>query len=358
MRGGERIARISKRVLFSALLIPFAAGFLELSSRLLHAGKAPLLPYYFAAGGAAFLPSGMDLRASFYGLPPNRYITDDWGARIADPALAGQRPGHGLFVLGDSQMLGYMLDFEDTFASRVAQSWGDRRMARILASPTNHPEIYRAALRRYAPHGLERQRLAVVGLNLGNDLDEMYSEALNWSRFPTPASERWLFTHSFTYMDWALFKSHALEPGDEPLGVNRILYMLKPDERIILAREAVRTLDEVIRETPADLVLVLIVPSDIQVDPKQFLKYRRYYHSQAEFDRWNANAGEFSSMMNVLESYLAGQIERHGHRVLRVSQLVAGNTAEPLFDRTSHHLTARSHQIVADAILAETRGRL
>lgn len=344
-----------KRALLSVFLVAFSAGFIELASRAIHFGKSPLLPYYFERG-AALLPSGMDLKASFYGLPENRYVTDAWGARISDPALASSRPGKGMFVVGDSQVLGYMLDFDDTFASKVAKAaLGGPQHARILASPANHPETYSTALEEYAPQGLERQRLAVVGLNLGNDLDEMYSEALNWSRDSSPPLSRWLLTHSFLYMDWVLFKSHVLQPGEEPLGINRIFYMLAPDERVILARETVRTLDTALRKLPADQVMVLIIPADIQLDPKEFLKYRRYYHCDDEFEPWNAAAGEVGAVMNSLETYIAGQLERKGYRVLRLSQLAAGQNSksDPLFDKTSHHITARTHGLIANAILAE-----
>lgn len=349
-----------RRALLSLFILLASPLFLELASRLVHRGKAPLLPYYFHHG-AAFLPGGMDLRSSFYGLPANRYVTDDWGARIADPAVARRRPGHGVFVLGDSQMLGYMLEFEDTFASRIAAAaLGDRRQARILAAPADHPETYAAALASYAPRGLERQRLAVVGLNLGNDLDEMYSEAIDWSRDDSSPLGRFLTSHSFLYMDGVLVRSHLLEAKDEPLGINRILYMLTSDERIILARETVRTLDEVIaRSVVADRVLVVIVPADIQVDPAEFQKYRRFYSTQQEFDRWNAHIAEYSAMMNSLEAYIAGQLAHHGRQVLRVGPLISRrDPSRSLFDRTSHHLTARSHQILAEAILAEIGGKL
>lgn len=354
MTGGEQIVRTVRRVLLSVLVMAFCAVFLELASRLVHRWKAPLLPYSFVRG-AALLPPGMDLEASFYGLPANRYITDDWGARIADPAVAAERPGQGIFVIGDSQVLGYMLEFDDTFASKVAQAaLGDRRRARILAAPADHPETYAEALDAYAPQGLERQRLAVLGLNLGNDLDEMYSEALDWQRESSHGLGRWLSIHSFVYMDWVLFRSHTLQLPEEPLGVNRILYMLASDERIILGREVARTLDEVIRSrVVADRVLVLIVPTDLQVDPKEFAKYRRYYHSDEEFERWSVNAPEYSAMMNALETYIASQLERRGIEVLRLTSLVeTDGHAESLFDRTSHHLTSRSHGLIARAILA------
>ena len=334
------------------LLIPvLSAGLLELASRIVHLGKAPLLPYYFDHG-AALLPPAVDLWASFYGRPANRYTTDAWGARIASPRLANDRLQRGVFVVGDSQALGYMSEFEETFASRVAEAiLGEPNAARILAAPANHPETYISALDHYAPAGLEHQRLAVVTLNLGNDLDEMYSEGLAWSRERTHPLSAWLLTHSFAYMDCILIRSHRVRGDDDLIGVNKILYMLEPDERIILARQAVERLLELIARIPADRQVVLIVPSDLQVNPAELEKYRRYYRSAERFEELQQNAAAFAGMMNAVENYIARRLESGGREVVRFSKLASKRASLVLFDDSSHHLTPTAHEMITRAIL-------
>jgi hypothetical protein len=340
-----------------AVVTVLALAFLELSSRVIHAFKAPLLPYYFE-DGATMLPANADLNVSFVRGVTTRYTTDAWGARIAEPAAANQRPKEGVFVLGDSQMLGYSIDFHDTLASKLALALtGDANDARILAAPASHPGTLRPSLDKYAPSKLERQRLVIVGLNLGNDLDELYDEGISVTHENDPLN-KWLLPRSYIYMDMMLVRSHWLQPGNYPIGVNPIFYMLNSQERVVLAREAVRIFDELLTnpKIEADHKLLVIIPADVQLDPAMFLKYRRYYSSEVEFDKWNRQAFALAGTMNALEEYIARQMEQKGHHVIRLSKLVTEESRPAdLFDSTSHHLTAAAQARLASVILKELR---
>jgi hypothetical protein len=349
----KTILQMTVRVI---LAVAVCLAVLEMPPRVIHWWKAPLLPYYFEQG-ATMLPRNYDSKVSFYGSPTVRYTTDSWGARISHPALANERLQDGVFVVGDSQMLGYMVDFHQTFASRVASALtGDADAARLLAAPASHPETLGPALHEYAPLKLEKQRLAVVGLNLGNDLDEMYDNAIT-GKHQTGALEKWLLRNSFLYMDMVLLRSHWLKPGNAPPGINPIFYMLDAQERVILAREAARVLDELLNDPAieADHKVLVIIPADIQVDLAAFLKYRRYYSSEAEFNKWNQQVFAAAATMNAVEEYVARQMERRGHRVIRFSKLVPQGGAAGLFDETSHHITAEGHALLAQAILDAVR---
>ena len=331
------------------LLLPI---FLEFASRTIHAWNAPLLPYFFDAG-PPLIPPGIHIKASFARKPANEYATDLWSARIDAPSLAHTRMRSGVFVLGDSQVLGYMLDFRQTFASLLANRMaGGPANARILAAPAVHPGHFEAMLKEYAPRGLEPQKLIIAGFNLGNDLDEMYSELFRWRKERSSIFSRWLLLHSFVFMDFRLLQNHWLQPGNEPVGVNPILYMLSPDERIILTREAVRKIDGALADPrlSAERKVVVITPSDYQVDPAQFEKYRKYYREESDFERWDQQMPAFASMMSALEGYAASQLTSRGYTVVRFSRFTAGHASAELFDDSSHHLTAYGHRLLADEI--------
>lgn len=327
---------------------------LEGATRTFHGFRAPLLPYRFDHG-AARLPPNLNLRAAFGAHPSNQYVTDAWGARIERPVLALSRLREGVIALGDSQILGYMLNFEDTFSSLVAAHLiGNREAARLLAAPANHIENMREALEQYNASGAEAQRLLIAGVNLGNDLDEMYSEAMYWTRYHSSYLDDWMLTHSFLWMDWTLIRTQHIPTTSDPVGVNRILYMLDSPERVCLAREAVRTLEEFL-DSPsvnAQQKIVVIIPADIQIDPKQFQKYRRYYGGDKEFDLWDKQMAGFAEMMNAIEEYMAAELGRHSRIVIRLSKVVGTHpAADRLFDNSSHHLTAESNRLLAQAIV-------
>jgi hypothetical protein len=333
--------------------VAVSVGILELVARGIQLNRLPVLPYFYE-GGATVLPGDADLDVWFRGYPPTRYVTDGRGARVADRARGAVRPRRELLVLGDSQALGYMLDFQETFASRVAaRLTGDSGAARILAAPASTPASLVPALRRYAAGGLERQRLAVVTLNLGNDLDEMYLEARGQLREPAGATRRWLMLHSFLYMDGVLASARLASRNETAAGVNPILYLLQPAERVALARATADGLARLVAEVPADRKLVVVVPQDVQVDPNELQKYQRYYRDAAEWSRWSARRHDVARMMNALEDFICRELAARGQRVIRLSKLAAARrTGAPLFADTSHHMTAAAHELIADAIVA------
>jgi hypothetical protein len=336
------------------MLLVVCALLAEAASRVIHRRGAPLLPYAFAQH-AALLPPRLDMRASFNWLPPNRYMTDAHSARIGNPGIAGQPPYGGVFAIGDSQMLGYMLDFHDTFASLVARRiCGSADNARLLAAPADHPGSYEAMLEQYSRFGVLKPRLLIIGLNLGNDLDELYSEGLSDSSSDTSALQFWLLRHSYAYMDWVLIDNHVLRSPPTPPGVNPIVYMLTPDERIELARQAVDELDRIARSPhiAAQKTMIVITPADYQVDPREFEKYRQFYPTDGGYVKWERNVPAFAAMMNTIETFIANELTRRGYTVVRLSRVVAERPhAQRVFDSWSHHLTAYGHRLLANAVI-------
>ena len=347
-----RLQALLTTIRFILILLALSCVGLEVFVRICHQGRAPLLPYY-VDNGATLLPSNLDLVVSFAGLPPNRYITDAWGARIADVGQADKRQSDGIIVVGDSQALGYMLEFGQTFASELAQRLlGDPGAARILAAPASYPETFGPAILLYAPSRLEHQRVAVVVLNLGNDLDESFIDVVNSPRDRSSQLGTWLLAHSFAYEDLYLFVSHALLPIDERVGVNPILYLLNPAERVILAGEVSRVLSEVVNLIPADSKMVLIIPSDAQYDPSQLAKYERYYGNSKEFKDLVAKGAQLSRMMDAIEEYIAIRLKDEGVQVVHASNAFKREkNSGALFAATSHHITARAHELIAEQIM-------
>jgi len=353
-RRGNVLLRISERILAFAAVVCFAGAFLETVSRVIHLGRYPLLPYYFDAS-VARLPANRDMKVSFYGGLAHRFVTDSGGARIADPSMAKTNSPNGVFAIGDSQALGYTVDFKQAFPSLVAASLtGDSSNARILAAPAVTPEDFPSMLRDYghARAGVIHQKLFIAVINLGNDLDEIYEEGLNPSPVRTSDRERFLISNSFTYMDWVLLRSHRLINSNEPMGIDPILYMLDPDERIVLAREVADNLDSFLKtvDVAGQNKLIVIIPSDFQVDRREFLKYRRYYRSTASFESWDKRVPAFEEMMNSIESYMADRLTGRGYEVVRFSQLDGIHDSE-VFDESSHHLNATGHGLLAAGIL-------
>jgi hypothetical protein len=327
--------------------------FLELFLRLAHLGRAPLLPYVEGDGGVPSLPAGMDQTVSFWWGKPTRYVVDEWGARIARPELARYREGGGVLVVGDSQALGYQIAFEQTFAAEIALTINGRSdSARILASPAIDPEQELFAVKRYVI-GLPRQKLAVLVLNMSNDLDEMFTGAESVRGAPQSALQNALMSHSFLYMDWANLWQQYLTESYAPPGMNPILYAMSSDERVVLADQTVRLLREMAAQIPAERRIVVIVPNKYQVNVKLFEDFRRYYRSRQEFNRWYDQTANAADQMNALETYIASELNAANIPVIRFAILAkaGGDVPGTLFQKKSEHISERGHRLIADAIL-------
>ena len=347
---GRRRLRAVRRCI---LAVPLTVVFLEILLRIAHFGRAPLLPFVVGDAGVPSLPPGMNRTVSFWWGPSARYIVDDWGARIARPELGHQRGPAGVLVVGDSQALGYQIPFEETFAAEVSQRLtGQSDAARILASPAMDPEQELFAVKRYAA-GLPRQKLAVLTLNMANDLDEMFVGGQSVRGAPESALQNALICHSFLYMDWANLWEHYLKTDTGPAGVNAILYATSSDERVVLADQTAGLLREMARQIPADRVIVVIIPNKYQLSVKLFQDFRRYYRSQDDFNRWYARIPDAADQMNALETFIAATLRTGNIPVLRFVDLAksSGDPPADLFESSSEHISARGHQLIADAIL-------
>ena len=260
-----------------------------------------------------------------------------------------------VLVLGDSQALGYMLPFGETFAAALARRLrGDPAAARILASPASDVEACLFALRKYGPARAGRPDLAVICVNIANDFDEMYHGGQDGRGEETSALHDWLLRNSYLYMDSVLLMAHHLQAERSPPGVARVLYTLESDERVVMVDETVRVIRQLAGELHAAKdVVVLLVPADYQVDPAEFQKYHRYYAPRQRFEYWASRAAELGEMLNVMEDYLDRRLKAAGLRVLRVDRVIAGRPVRQMFQPTDHHLTAQAHRLITDAIARE-----
>jgi hypothetical protein len=369
MDDGTNQMRRSKLILLSiAYALKLVSVFvflllvLEVCARIIHRNSRPIVPYLIEEQSPT-LPPGADFSVTLPGHRAARYVTNDFGARVA--VEGPRRPscdGDGVLVVGDSQALGWGIDFENTFASRLAErAVGDRARARILASPATDPEHNLNVLERYESACPRGEKLTVFVLNLGNDLDELYTGR----RWPLPQSSRgvgfWLTMHSFFYVDTSLLMRRLGGSKDDPTpGVNGILVRLRPDEQEFLADRAAELMAELVRRAPpSEHVVVLIIPQDYQVDAGQFDKYQNYYDSEQEFLAWKSRVPEFAEAMNGLERRVVERLEAGGVKVVRFAPVARGaGPAAELFDTYSHHLTPKAYRLVADAILASLAGQM
>ncbi|KAE9624741.1 hypothetical protein [Parasedimentitalea maritima] len=341
------------KVLFRSLvLVTLILAILEGFARIDNGGDLPVLPYEII-GGVPQLPRNAALDVRFYDSDTVRYVTDDAGLRVHDsgpPKLDARR----VFIAGDSQVLGYGFEFDLTFAARVSDVvFGDARGGVILGTPAMDPEILALAVdanRAALPADLP---IAALALNLGNDLDEVFS-AGGWYRgIDQPRLQSWLLRHSAAYMGFIQRRYANLTDKTLIPGINRIFYSTSPEERVLLLRETVDLMVATLNKIGADQSFIVIIPQDIQVFPQDFQKYRKYFSLPEDYKKWAAFVPQLAREFGLLETYAAMRMKRAGVEVVLLSGLLpAGASPEDYFTRTSHHLLPAAHELIAAEIIA------
>ncbi len=332
---------------------------LEGASRVVHLGARPMIPYRTGADGASRMGVLLDTAVTLQGYGRLRYVTDDVGARVASvERRATERQGATL-VVGDSQSLGWGQPFEATFASHLAQGLtGDATDAVILASAANDPEASLGWVAEYAQRHPVRHGLALVALNLGNDLDEMYLGRRD-VRTRSPITE-WLSSRSFLFLDMALLRQRAFgETQSMPPGTNPTVFALQPEELRVLVDETAQVLRRSLQALPpAERKAVLIVPNDYQIDLSEMKKYRAAYPDPAVFQGWLDRAPEAAQRLDAVSRHVAERLRQQGILVVEsAGALRQAATQARMFDDYSHHLTREGHVVVAATVRRALEGQ-
>lgn len=336
------------------LLILVFAALAEIGARLGNRFCLPILPYRVVAG-VPELPKDDVLCVRFRGEFPVTYRTNSAGFRVDDSADADRAR---IFIAGDSQVLGYGFHFEDTFAARLSKTlYGDPGEAAILGTPAMDPEMLGHAIRLHRAALPDALPVAVLSLNLANDLDEVFTAGEWYRGTDQPNLQAWLLRNSVAWM--TLVQRSFARRVDQVLipGINRIFYITSAEERVLLMRETVDLLIGSVKDIGATRSFVLLIPQDIQAFPEDFAKYRSYFRDETAFAKWSAAVPGIAREFDLLEDYAASRLERAGMNVVRLSRLFPPDAAAELYlSRTSHHYLPAAHALVADEIARRLRG--
>jgi len=325
-----------------ALVASLAAGLAaaELAARALHRGAYPYLNLFEpdARYGVRLAPNASTRVRSRDGR-----ITD-----IATNALGFRGPdwprgspaGRRVLLLGDSQVLGYGVAFEDTMGEQLRRLGGAEVLAAAVPSWGPHESVL--ALQELAP--VFQPTDVVFVANAANDWFETLpnvrrtSARDGWAALPGDAPAR-----AFPLRGWLLGRSHLV------LAARQLLHFVGPAESPVavtpqrLAREAARlgSLKPVLSRAleacrlPSCRMSAAALPLDVQVSAAEWKKYR-------------GAAVELSGTEELLEGFVA---DARSLGVPAVNLLEPLRAAEPgAFLPDDYHLSPHGHRAVARAL--------
>jgi hypothetical protein len=348
------IGKLLMLVVEGLVYVALALAGMEAVSRLVHGNTRPLLPYIVGADGDARAPSDIDLRVRLPGMETARYVTDHAGARM-ELAVAAPLEPSWLFV-GDSQMLGWGLEFADSLPGRIAGLRGQQLSSlRILASSRQDPAGLLAWAHDYTQLHPAAHRLVAVGVNLGNDLDEIYNRHHHPEPLRSSKVTQWLSLNSVAFLDLSqlmqAIRGWRFRP--DPPGLNTALLLIGDDPQALqaLVGDTVHAVADLFGALPpAEERVVILIPQDTQVAAAEFDKYRSAYADEPSFERARAMQRRAVVRLNEAESALAQRLQALGYRVVSTrGALQRQYAAQDYFDRYSHHLLRNAAAAAATA---------
>lgn len=340
------------------LVAPLAI--LEGLSRLAHLGARPAIPYILDDDLNSRMAPYFSSKVKLSGHPVVEYCTDGLGLRRQTCGLDGGGNAQTVLGVGDSQVLGWGLAFNDTYTSRaVRAAYGSSfdQNVQLLAVAASDPESLRSWARDYARHSEPTVRLKILTLNLGNDFDEMYFRGVS-VKFPhfRRVSE-WLGRTSFFVMDFTLFKNLFGAAWQFPPGANPVVFSLDSSERHELAMATVDSLVRLDNTLPAAKhTVIVMLPQDYQVDSDQFKKYRSFYHSDAEYLPWFKSSREAVARLDSLDDTIIQELTSRGYIIVDPRAQLRAAPHDHMFDGASHHYTNVGQTIIGQQIAEKIEG--
>lgn len=356
MSGRSKLLQtLAADLVFLAIVLTGTAVFLEFAARALQRNARPLIPSVLDDFGARRLEKDLDLPVKLPHYERMRITTDATGARVADVAARTANRSDGILFVGDSQILGWGLSFSETAAARLGlRMHVPLERVVILAADSQDPEREISWARDYTRAQPQRQRIEVVALNLGDDLDEIYM-GRSADHLPSGGPiTSWLSHHSVAFLDFEMLRL-ALDPRrkDQHAEVNYSMLLLNDIERGILAEGVAASLDRLVHALPpAEQRAILIVPQDSQVAASQFMKYRSHYRTEADFTLHQAAQRKAVPYLETFQSDIIARLTSRLNIPVIVLEptLRSALNQDNLIDVQSDHLMAAGQEVTAQAL--------
>jgi hypothetical protein len=343
-------------LVFFGLACVVAAVLVEGAARLIQWNARPMIPFVIDRLGATRLEANLEMPIRLPQYARTDLVTDDLGARVASVAARDTERTGGVLFVGDSQILGWGLPFEQTAAALLAGIIGvPLAKVAIIAAPAEDPEKEIGWAQDYARLRPQRQRVEVVTLNLGNDLEEIYLTRAG-TRFQSSGGlSAWLSHHSLAYIDLALLRGALWgEQGEQHPEVNSAMLRLDGEERSLLATGVATSLERLFDELPpADRRIVMVTPQDSQVRIQEFDKYRRFYPDEADFRLHKAAQEIAVKRLEEIQRTVSAHLRAANLTVVLLEPALREIWGKAdIIDTHSHHLMAAGQEIAARAVAA------
>ena len=331
------------RIIKFFFILAISIFFLEILLRISDQNCYSILPIYFDNGHSTLIKNE-SFCVKYTGHPKSIYKTDKFGIRVNNKE--SQNNGFENLLIGDSQAMGYGINFEDHFLFKYLDN-NNLGNLKILATPHNDIKSINSFVQNNN-FKFDKYKKIFIMFNLGIDLDRfVFGWQNNWN-------------NSNNFIEIQFFKYFRLYPYLKNIYLKLKKYhftfrpSINPYFDYITNQEANYLIDEIIKQYSiffdnykiTNYEFIVIAPA-WYIDNNQINKYKSYY-SDYQFDNLKKNLPHYVERMENNINYFKQVLDRKGFKNTIIDKIIFHD--EDIFHINNYHLNLKGHEKISNVL--------
>jgi len=337
------VNKIFLQIIKFLIVIIFIILLLEALLRVSDKNCYSILPIYFEKEHSTLIKND-SFCVKYTGHPETIYKTNKYGIRINDNK--NKKPNHKNLLIGDSQAMGYGINFEDHFLYKYLRK-NEYGSLEILAAPHNDLKSINSFV-KINNFNFKGYKKIFILFNLGVDLDRfVFGWQDNWNisnNYTEIKLSKFLRIYPYIKNIYLKFKKYhftfrpSINPYFDYLDDREINYLINEiiEQYLLFINKNKITNYEFIIITPA-----------WYIDKNQINKYKHYY-SKNQFEDLKINYTYYETSLSKHLDYF-----RKALKIKNVSyKIIDKNIYDEtdLFQSNNYHLNINGHKKISDAL--------
>ena len=333
--------KIFLQIIKYLVIIVFIILLLEVFIRISDRNCYSILPIYFEKEHSTLIKND-SFCVKYTGHPESTYKTNKYGIRINDKK--NKKSYNKNLLIGDSQAMGYGIDFEDHFLYQYLQNkeYGNLE---ILAAPHNDLKSINSFV-KMNDFNFERYNKIFIMFNLGVDLDRfVFGWQDNWNisnNYIEIKLSKFLRIYPYLKNVYLKFKKYhfTFRPSVNPY----FDYLTDQEVNYLINKIIEQYLLFINKNKITNYEFIIIAPA-WYIDKNQIHKYKSYY-SKEQFKNLKVNYTYYEKTLNKHLGYFISAFE-----IMKITNKIIDNkiyNETDLFQSNNYHLNTNGHKKISD----------
>ena len=324
-------------------ILTISIFFLEILLRISDQNCYSILPIYFDNGHSTFIKNE-SFCVKYTGHPKSTYKTDKFGIRVNNKE--SQNMDFENLLIGDSQAMGYGINFEDHFLFKYLDN-NNLGNLKILATPHNDIKSINSFVENNN-FKFDKYKKIFIMFNLGIDLDRfVFGWQNNWN-----ISNNYIeiklskFLRLYPYIKNIYLKLKKYHFTFRP-SVNPYLDFITDQEANYLINEIIDQYLSFLNENKILNYEFIIIAPAWYIDKNQINKYQSYY-SKDQFKDLKINYPYYEKSMKKHISYFRKIFKTKKIKNKIIEKIILNE--KDLFHKNNYHLNINGHEKISNSL--------